>query len=58
MQQPKVYKLQKYDIFVTKGKIKIPQNCKCKLQKIKKYIKWYNPFTWFTKYYFYIYLGE
>lgn len=57
MQQLRLYKLQKHDRFVVKGnKVKIPQNCK--LLEVKKYIKWYNPFTWFTKYYIYDYLGE
>ena len=56
MQQLMPYKLQKHDIFTIKGnKIK---SSYCKLIQIKKYIKWYNPFSWFTKYYTYEYLGE
>ena len=57
MQQHRLYELQKHDRFVIKGnKVKIPQNCR--LIKVEKYIKWYNPLTWFTKYYIYDYLGE
>lgn len=57
MKQPRFYKLESHIIFTVKGnKVKMPSGCK--LIKIRKYIKWYNPFTWFTKYYTYEYLGE
>ena len=57
MEPLKLYKLQKYDIFTVRGKkAKIP-HC-CKLIKTSKLVKWYNPISWFIKYYTYEYLGE
>lgn len=58
MQQPKIYKLQVGDVFTIRKKQKQKLSSDFRLIKTKKYIKWYNPFTWFKKYYTYVYLGE
>ena len=55
IQQPKLYKIQKNDIFTTTKNLK--DNSHCKLIKTRKHIKWYNPITWFKKYYIYMFLG-
>ncbi len=59
MKRLKVYKLQAGDIFTIGKKQKQElSDFNFRLIKTKKCIKWYNPFTWFKKYYTYVYLGE
>ena len=56
MQQVRLYKLERGDIFTIVGKHSPPE--KCKLLKSYKKIKWNKPKTWFVKYYEYIFLGD
>lgn len=60
MAEVRAYQIQKNDIITVQGKnqLSLYLDNNFKIIATYKIIKWYNPFSWFKKYYQLMYIGD